>query len=142
METIFKPNFAAISPSWGRRAIVPSSFKISTRAPPGFKPAILVISSVASVCPLRSKTPFSAPYRGKTCQGRANSEGFRFPATKAFIVDERSKAETPVVQPYPLKSTDIVNGVPSNEVFYSAIGARQSSSQRERGRGAHNNPLP
>ena len=28
---------------------VPSSFKISTRAPPGFKPAILVISSVASV---------------------------------------------------------------------------------------------
>ena len=56
METIFKPNFAAISPSWGRRAIVPSSFKISTRAPPGFKPAILVISSVASVCPLRSKT--------------------------------------------------------------------------------------
>ena len=33
------------------------------------KPAILVISSVASVCPLRSKTPFSAPYRGKTCPG-------------------------------------------------------------------------
>ena len=57
-------------------------------------------------------------------------------------VDERSKAETPVVQPYPLKSTDIVNGVPSNEVFSSAIGARPSSSQRERGRGAHNNPLP
>ena len=54
----------AISRSWGRRAMVPSSFMISTITPAGAFPASRAKSTAASVCPTRRKTPPGLAIRG------------------------------------------------------------------------------
>ena len=76
------------------------------------------------------------------CPGRASSSGAILPHTRAWIVLARSNAETPVVHPYPFKSTDIVKGVPKSEVLSVAIGASLSSAHRALGIGTHNSPFP
>ena len=53
MDTIFKPCFTAISRSSGKRAMVPSSFIISTITPAGSNPAKRAKSTAASVWPTR-----------------------------------------------------------------------------------------
>ena len=91
------------------RIIVPSSFIISQQSPISLSPASLIKSTVASVCPLRSKTPFFLARRGNICPGRLNSSG-RTSSSNAFIaVTERSKAEIPVV--VSIWSMDTVNAV-------------------------------
>ena len=56
---------AANSSSWGRRAMVPSSFMISTISAAGSKPAMRARSTPASVCPARRKTPPGLATSGK-----------------------------------------------------------------------------
>ena len=51
------------------------------------------------------------------CPGLPNSSGLILGSTSAFIVFALSEAEIPVVQPCPIKSTEIVNGVSCNAVF-------------------------
>ena len=54
-------------------AILPSSFITSQITELGFKFANLEISTDASVCPARSKTPPFLATRGKTCPGETKS---------------------------------------------------------------------
>ena len=65
MEIIFKSNFFAINNKSGKRAIVPSSFMISTITPAGSNPAIRAKSIAASVCPALRKTPPAFAFKGK-----------------------------------------------------------------------------
>ena len=118
---IFKPNFLATSNNCGNRAIVPSSFIISTSTPPGVIPAIRVKSTTASVCPGRRNTPFVCAINGKICPGRPNSSGLVFGSTNARIVFARSPADIPVVHPWVSRSTDTVKGVACKEVFSPTI---------------------
>ena len=111
METNFKSNFLATSTNCGKRAMLPSSFMISTITPAGLKPAKRAKSIAASVCPVRRKTPPCLAVRGNICPGRASSCGLVSSFTKAKIVLARSAAEMPVVTPLPFKSTDTVKAV-------------------------------
>ncbi len=122
--------------------MVPSSFIISTNAPPGFNPANLVRSTTASVCPALRITPFCFALSGKICPGRPKSSGFVFGSTRAFIVFALSDADIPVVHPCPIRSTETVNGVACRAVLLSTINSRSNSSHRSSGNGAHINPLP
>ena len=65
MLIIFKLNLAAIFINSGNLAIVPSSFKISTKTPHGSNPANIEISTVASVWPVRRRTPPGLDFKGK-----------------------------------------------------------------------------
>ena len=58
------PHSSAIFCRSGMRAMVPSSFMISMRAPAGRSPARRQRSIVASVCPQRRSTPLSWAYSG------------------------------------------------------------------------------
>ena len=97
--------------SSGRRAIVPSSFSISTITPAGSNPASLAKSIAASVCPFRLSTPPAFALRGKICPGLPRTSGFVAGSINALIVFDRSLAEMPVVHPSPIRSTETVNGV-------------------------------
>ena len=69
MVPIFKLcSFAKTSKS-GRRAILPSSFKISTMTEAGSLPARRAISQPASVCPARVNTPPGCAIKGNICPG-------------------------------------------------------------------------
>ena len=103
--------------SSGRRAIVPSSFITSIKAPAGYNPASFAISIHASVCPARRNTPLSCAYNGLMCPGRPNVSGVEAGSARARMVAARSTAETPVLQPSSL-STVTVNGVPKTEVLF------------------------
>ena len=59
------PNLSDIFIRSGRRAMVPSSFIISTSTPPGVRSASKVRSIAASVCPARRRTPLDFDLRGK-----------------------------------------------------------------------------
>jgi len=97
--------FLAIPISSGSLAILPSSFIISTSAPPGLSPASRVRSIAASVCPGRRRTPFVFAFSGKMCPGLPRSSGLVSGSTNALIVLALSGAEIPVVQPWPSRST-------------------------------------
>ena len=142
IETIFRPCFFAISCNWGRRAIVPSSFMISTSAPPGVSPAMRVRSTTASVWPGRRSTPRSRARSGNMCPGRPSSSGFVAGSTSARIVLARSATEIPVVHPCVVRSTETVNGVSCSDVLWVTIIGRFSSSQRDSGSGAQISPRP
>ena len=75
----------------------------------GFSPAILQISTLASVCPVRSSTPPFFAINGKICPGRAKSLGFESSLQISLIVISRSNALTPVFASF--ASTEIVNAV-------------------------------
>ena len=66
-------------------------------------------SIAASVCPERRNTPPCLARSGNICPGRPKSNGLVSGFTSAWIVLALSKAEIPVVQPFPFKSTDTVN---------------------------------
>ena len=65
MVPIFKPCVFANSSRSGRRAMVPSSFKISTIMAAGENPANRARSQPASVCPARVNTPPGCAISGK-----------------------------------------------------------------------------
>ncbi|CSI75585.1 Uncharacterised protein [Vibrio cholerae] len=65
----FKPCFSANTSKSGRRAMVPSSLRISTITDAGSKPAKRAKSHPASVCPARVNTPPSCAANGKICPG-------------------------------------------------------------------------
>ena len=54
----------------------PSSFIISTISPAGSKPANLLKSTAASVCPALLNTPPALALKGNICPGLPNSLGF------------------------------------------------------------------
>ena len=83
--------------SSGVRIMVPSSRMISQHRPHSFNPANRSRSTVASVWPLRSRTPFFLASRGNICPGRRKSSGLAFSSTHFMAVMERSAAEMPVV---------------------------------------------
>lgn len=61
----------------GNRAILPSSLVSSQSTPHGSRPARVIKSTVASVCPRLSNTPPGRARRGKTWPGRCRSSGRR-----------------------------------------------------------------
>ena len=79
------------------RIIVPSSRIISQHKPQGARPAKRIKSTVASVWPFRSKTPFFLASRGNIWPGRRNSCGTASSRQQARAVMPRSSAEIPVV---------------------------------------------
>ena len=142
METIFKSNFCAISIKLGTRAIVPSSFKISTITPASSNPAKRDKSTAASVCPARRKTPPLRARNGKMCPGFPNSSGRIVGSIKAKIVLERSLAEIPVVHPCPIKSMLTVKGVSYAAELLCTIISNPKASQRSSLIGAQIKPRP
>jgi lincosamide nucleotidyltransferase len=74
-----------------------NSCMISQQSPHSFKPASRMRSTVASVWPLRSRTPFFFPARGNICPGRRKSSGLASSSTHFSAVILRSAAEIPVV---------------------------------------------
>ena len=90
-------HFPASSRNSEVRIIVPSSLIISQHSPHCFNPASLHRSTVASVCPFLSRTPFFFARSGNICPGRLKSSGFAFSSTHFMAVTERSAAEIPVV---------------------------------------------
>jgi len=111
IEMIFVPNFFLSFTRSESRAIDPSSFIISTSAPPGLRPAKRVRSTTASVCPALLRTPLALALSGNIWPGRPRSDGFVAGSTRALIVTDRSFAETPVVVSSLMRSTETVNCV-------------------------------
>ena len=112
-------NFSASSRSSVVRIIVPSSRIISQQSPLGFNPASTARSTVASVCPVRFKTPPSLASNGNICPGLRKSSGFASSFIAAIAVSERSNADIPVSVCIP--SIDMVNAVWWLSVFCSTI---------------------
>jgi len=139
---IFIPNFCLSISRSGSLAIEPSSFIISTNAPPGRNPARRVRSTTASVCPARLRTPFDFAFSGNICPGLPRSEGFVPGSTSAFIVIDLSFAETPVVVSGPRRSTVTVNWVSCRDVLFPTIRSSSSSSQRSSGSATQIRPRP
>ena len=127
IETILISNFFATFKSSGKRAIVPSSFIISTITPAGSKPAKRAKSMAASVCPVLLKTPPSLAFNGKMCPGLAKSNGLVSFLIKACMVSALSAAEIPVVTPFPRRSTETVNPVSIGSVLFSTIMPKPNS---------------
>ena len=100
MVPIFKECARAKRSRSGRRAMVPSSFKISTIMAAGENPARRARSQPASVWPARVSTPPGCAIRGKMCPGWRRSSGRAFGATAVLTVCARSCAEIPVVTPF------------------------------------------
>ena len=65
MVTNLRLNLSAIVRKSGRRAMEPSSLRISIKTPEGLNPANLAKSMDASVCPVRRKTPSDLLLSGK-----------------------------------------------------------------------------
>ena len=122
--------------------MVPSSFIISTKTPAGSKPANLAKSIVASVCPVRRKTPPFLARKGKICPGLPKSSGFVSGFIKACTVLALSDAEIPVVQPCPFKSILTVKGVSCKTVLFLTIKSKPNSSHLSSIKGAQIKPLP
>ena len=113
-----------------RRIMVPSSRMTSQITPAGVRPASLDRSTLASVCPRRSKTPPSFARMGKMCPGMAMLLTVVAGSIMVLIVRARSSAEIPVVTPS-TASTDTVNPVPKPLLFWlsgTIIGIFKRSS--------------
>ena len=122
--------------------MVPSSLKISTIQPAGSNPAKRAKSMAASVCPALRKTPSGCAFSGNICPGFPNSSGLVFGSINACKVLALSCADIPVVQPFPIKSTETVKGVSCKVVLSVTINSNCSSRQRESMSGAQINPRP
>ena len=140
MVPILRSCFSANFSSSGRRAIEPSSFKISTITPAGSNPAKRGKSTPASVCPARFNTPPSLAISGKICPGCTISVAFASLATAALIVTARSAAEIPVVTPV-AASIDTVKLVENCASFLSTINGRLRRLQRASVIGRQTKPL-
>ena len=121
----------------GRRAIVPSSLRISTTT----AAARRARSQPASVWPARVSTPPGSDISGKTWPGWTKSEGFAPGRTAARIVVARSTAEMPVVIP-PAASMETVNWVRCASRLSPTISFRPMASQRSRVIGRQIRPRP
>ena len=121
-----RPHSFASSASSAVRIMVPSSRMISQQRPTSFKPARRQRSTVASVWPLRSSTPFFFASSGNICPGRRKSCGFASSSTQARAVTPRSSAEIPVV--VETWSMETVNAVSWLSVLVVTICGRQSRS--------------
>ena len=91
------PHFSARALSSVVRIMVPSSRMISQHRPQGRRPARRQRSTVASVWPLRSRTPLGLARRGNMWPGLRKSWGWASSATQAMAVMDLSFAEMPVV---------------------------------------------
>ena len=80
-----------------RLKFLASSRIISQHRPHSFKPARRIRSTVASVWPFLSSTPFFLARRGNMCPGRRKSSARASCAAQALAVMPRSFAEIPVV---------------------------------------------
>ena len=98
-------------------------------------------STIASVCPARTKTPPSLARKGNICPGRAKSSGLIAGSITAFTVSALSAAEIPVLT-LRLASTDTVKAVENFEVFSITIIGILSSSSRWPIIGMQTNPRP
>ena len=109
--------------------MVPSSFMISQHRPHSFKPARRIRSTVASVWPSRSRTPFLLAIRGNIWPGLRKSPGRAWSSVQKRAVAPRSAAEMPVV--VLTWSTDTVKAVswlsPLSATIWGNSSLRQSS---------------
>ena len=115
----------AISTKSGKRAISPSSFRISQITLAGSRLASAAKSQPASVWPARTNTPPLIALSGNTCPGLTMLLALAFLAIAAFTVVARSAAEIPVVTPL-AASIDIVKLVPKREPLFSTIGGKSN----------------
>ena len=115
----------------GRRAIVPSGFRISQMTPAGYSPARRARSMLASVWPTRCSTPPGRARKGKTCPGRRRSLGTVEGSIATRIVAARSAAEMPVVTPKRAAASMLmVNAVSCDSLLCSVICGRPRAWQR------------
>ena len=112
------------------RIIVPSSRIISQQRPASVRPARRHRSTVASVCPARTRTPPSRACNGNMCPGRRKSIGFDDGSAMARAVMPRSTAEMPVV--VEIWSTLTVKAVWWLSLLCVTICGRFSRSQSSR----------
>ncbi len=141
MEPIFSPCSRANISSSGRRAMLPSGFRISTSTPAGSSPASMARSTPASVWPARVSTPPGWAISGKMWPGWCRSDGLALGFTAVRMVCARSCAEMPVVTPS-AASMLTVKLVWNWAVLACTIGARPRSAARVRVSGRHTRPRP
>ena len=91
------PIFRESSISSGVRIICPSSAMTSQQRPHSFMPARRIRSTVASVWPFRTRTPPFLATSGNMWPGLRKSAGLAFSSRHFMAVNDRSKAEIPVV---------------------------------------------
>ena len=140
IEVNFSPHSFDISIRSVFLIIVPSSFMISQQRPHSFRPASLIRSTVASVCPFLSRTPLGLAFRGNICPGLRKSLGFTSSATQALAVKPLSTADIPVV--VSTWSIDTVKAVSWLSVLLTTIWSRPSFLQYSALIGMHISPLP
>ena len=105
--------------------MVPSSFMTSQMTPAGVRPAMRLMSTAASVWPVRTSTPPSRATSGKTWPGETMSSAPLLGSTAAWTVRARSAALMPVVTPS-RASMETVKAVPMLVRFSAAMGGRRS----------------
>ncbi|CDF04406.1 terminase small subunit family protein [Megasphaera elsdenii CAG:570] len=120
----FRPYLSAIFQRSGVRIIVPSSAMISQHRPTCLSPARRMRSTVASVWPLRVRTPPRLAMSGKLWPGRRKSSGRADSSTHLRAVRARSTAEMPVV--VSTWSMETVKAVSWLSVFSLTIWGRPS----------------
>ena len=102
---------------------------ISQITPAGIRPAMRLMSTAASVWPVRTRTPPSRATKGKMWPGETMSSAVRDGSAATWTVWARSAAEMPVVTPS-LASIEMVKAVPMLSRFSAAIGGRRSCLAR------------
>jgi hypothetical protein len=90
IEIMCRPNWRLSSTSSGRRAIEPSSLRISQMTPLGCRPAREARSTAASVCPARWSTPPGRARSGKMCPGCTSASGLACGSARIAMVFARS----------------------------------------------------
>ena len=133
-------NRSASSESSAVRIMVPSSRIISQQSPHSFSPARRHRSTVASVWPFRSNTPFFLASRGNICPGRRKSSALASSSTQAMAVMERSAAEMPVE--VEIWSMDTVKAVSWLSVLCWTIWGNCSFRTKASDMGMQIRPLP
>ena len=136
----FKWYLSAISHRDGVRIIVPSSAMISQHRPTCLRPARRRRSTVASVWPLRVKTPPLFAMRGKLWPGRRKSSGRADSSAHLRAVRARSTAEIPVV--VSTWSMETVKAVSWLSVFSLTMGGRPNLWAYSMLMGMQIRPLP
>ena len=111
--------------------MLPSSFMISQITPEGLSPARREISTAASVCPARTRTPPSRAVKGNTWPGLTMSPGPLVASIATETVRALSAAEMPVVTPS-FASIEMVKAVCILSVLFAVMGSSPKASTRLR----------
>src|SRR3954452_21080521 len=130
--TIFSPCLWQYAARSSARAIEPSSFWTSQITPAGISPASRASSTLASVWPVRSRTPPPRALSGCTWPPTTMSSGPLFGSIAVCMVCAWSCTLMPVVTPS-RASMVTVNGVWCGVSFFADMSSRPSSSQRSGG---------